>query len=383
MLLRQITLENLLSFRKTTVELRGLNVLIGANAVGKSNLVEAIGLLQAAPTDLSTAIRRLGGVRVVCSLAGPNYSPIAAIECSGICGEALRYRLEFSEEARGFIILKERFGSAHLDVGDGNDVPYFERVAGNVRFGAESSPVPPTQSVFQVYKSPADPTPITRVGRELEAVRIYREFRTTGDSQARVGAGVLSLSPPAWNRFLDDGGDNLALVLLDMDFKGVYNRIRAYLQRFCDRFTDLKVRLDGSIAKTYIEETGLLEPLVSWRLSDGTLKFLCLLAVLFDPDVAPLICIEEPEVGLHPDAIQIIAEALVEASERTQLIVTTHSEALIDALSERPEDVLVAERDFENGTQFRRLDRERLSSWLERYSLGSLWRKGELGGTRW
>src|SRR5271167_4724698 len=110
MLLRQITLENLLSFRKTTVELRGLNVLIGANAVGKSNLVEAIALLQAVPTDLSTAIRRLGGVRVVCSLAGPNYSPISAIECNGIGGEALWYRLEFSEEARGFIILKERFG---------------------------------------------------------------------------------------------------------------------------------------------------------------------------------------------------------------------------------------------------------------------------------
>src|SRR5580693_4427015 len=374
LLFEQITLENLFSFKKTTVQLRGLNVLIGANAVGKSNLVEAIGLLHAAPTDLSTAIRRLGGVRVVCSLAGPNYSPISAIECSGMCGEALRYRLEFSEEARGFVILKERLGGAHLSAGDGNGMPYFERIGGNVRFGAESSPVPLTQSVFQVYKSPADATPITRVGRELESIRIYREFRTTGDSQARVGAGVSS--PPAWNKFLHDGGDNLALVLLDMDFKSVSSRIRAYLQRFCDRFTDLKVRLDGSIAKTYIEETGLLEPLVSWRLSDGTLKFLCLLAVFLDPDVAPLICIEEPEVGLHPDAIQIIAEALVEASERTQLIVTTHSEALIDALSEHPEHVLVAERDFENGTQFKRLNEKQLSSWLERYTLGALWRKG-------
>jgi predicted ATPase len=382
MLLRQITLENLLSFRKTTVELRGLNVLIGANAAGKSNLVEAIGLLQAAPTDLSTAIRRLGGVRVVCSLAGPNYSPIAAVECEGLLGEQLRYRLEFSEEARGFVILEERFGSSpHLGTGEGSDVPYFERVAGNVRFGTESSAVPATQSVFQVYKSPADPTPITRIGRELEAIRIYREFRTTGDSQARVGAGVSS--PPAWNKFLHDGGDNLALVLLDMDFKGVHDRIRSYLQRFCDRFTDLKVRLDGSIAKTYIEETGLLEPLVSWRLSDGTLKFLCLLAVLLDPDIAPLICIEEPEIGLHPEAIQIVAEALVEASGRTQLIVTTHSEAFIDALSERPEDVLVTERDFDNSTQFRRLNREQLSGWLERYTLGTLWRKGEIGGTRW
>ncbi|HEV8042709.1 MAG TPA: AAA family ATPase [Bryobacteraceae bacterium] len=101
------------------------------------------------------------------------------------------------------------------------------------------------------------------------------------------------------------------------------------MHRFCDRFKDVKVRLDGPIAKTYIEETGLLEPLVSLRLSDGTLKFQCLLAVLLDPDIGPLVCIEEPEVGLHPEAIQIVAEALVEASERTQLLVTTHSEALI------------------------------------------------------
>ena len=168
-----------------------------------------------------------------------------------------------------------------------------------------------------------------------------------------------------------------------MDFRGLHDRIRAYLRRFCDRFDNVKVRLDGPIAKTYIEESGLLEPLVSWRLSDGTLKFLCLLAVLLEKELPPLICIEEPEVGLHPEAIQIVASALVEASERTQLIVTTHSEALVDALSDRPEDVLVTERDFENSTQFKRLDRQRLSAWLERYTLGALWRKGEIGGNRW
>jgi predicted ATPase len=182
---------------------------------------------------------------------------------------------------------------------------------------------------------------------------------------------------------LGDGGDNLALVLLDMDFKGVHNEIREYLRRFCERFNDVRVRLDGPFAKTYIEESGLLEPLVSWRLSDGTLKFLCLLAVLLEKEPPPLICIEEPEVGLHPEAVQIVAEALVDASERTQLVVTTHSEALIDALSDRPEDVLVTERDFDNGTQFRRLDKDQLSLWLERYSLGQLWRKGEIGGNRW
>ena len=119
------------------------------------------------------------------------------------------------------------------------------------------------------------------------------------------------------------------------------------------------------------------------RMSDGTLKFLCLLAALFHPEPPPLMCIEEPELGLHPDALQLVAEALVEASESMQLIVTTHSDALIDSLSDRPESVLVCKRDFENSTQFKRLSTEHLRAWLEHYSLGQLWRKGEIGGSRW
>src|ERR1700722_4718770 len=94
MLLRKVKLENLLSFRKTEVELRGLNVLIGANASGKSNLIDAISLLAGAPMDLNTAILRQGGIHVVCSLA--KASPIAAIECCNLTDEQLQYRLEFA-----------------------------------------------------------------------------------------------------------------------------------------------------------------------------------------------------------------------------------------------------------------------------------------------
>jgi predicted ATPase len=384
MLLRQVKLENLLSFRDTTVELRGLNVLIGANASGKSNLIEAIGLLQAAPVDLSAAIRRLGGVHVVCSLA--KESPVAAIQCDWINGESLRYRLEFAEEAQSFVILREILHDRDSDPEKTSAGTYLYRTSGKL-YGPKSrksggrlngSAVATIQSALALSKNPADPTPITRIGQEFGAIKIYRDFRTTANSGARIG---VSTSVPKSS--LEDGGDNLALVLHDMDFKGLREKMQAYLNRFSDRFNDVKVGLDGPFAKTYIEESGLLEPLVSWRLSDGTLKFLCLLAVLLEPNPAPLICIEEPEVGLHPDAIQIVAEALVDASERTQLIVTTHSQALIDALSARPEDVLVTDRDFDGGTRFRRLRKRQLSAWLERYSLGQLWRKGEIGGNRW
>lgn len=375
-LLNQIKLCNILSFTDTTVELRGLNVLIGPNGAGKSNLIEVMGLLHAAPTDLQSAILQLGGIRAVLSLATPEVLPAGKIECDIELRQGLHYAIDLCGVEPGFAILYERLNAP--------DHTYFERKSENVDFasshnGASSTKIPRNQSVLAAYRIPGDITPITEVGRSFEQIRIYREFRTSGPySTARSG-----VSSSSTRDFLHDGGDNLAVVLQDLDFKGVHARIQSYVREFCDRFEDVKFRLNGPIAQTYIQESGLAEPLSAVRLSDGTLKFLCLLAVLLNPDIPPLICMEEPEVGLHPDAIKIVAEALVDASERTQLIVTTHSEALIDALSHRPEDVLVCERDFDNGTQFRRLDRDQLSAWLERYTLGALWRKGELGGTRW
>ena len=118
------------------------------------------------------------------------------------------------------------------------------------------------------------------------------------------------------------------------------------------------------------------------RLSDGTLRYLCLLAILCDPDPPPVICIEEPELGLHPDILPKLADLLIEASQRTQLIVTTHSDILVDAMTDRPEAVVVCEK--HNGcTRMRRLGKDKLAVWLEQYRLGQLWLKGELGGTRW
>jgi len=118
------------------------------------------------------------------------------------------------------------------------------------------------------------------------------------------------------------------------------------------------------------------------RLSDGTLRWLFLLAVLLHPHAPPLVCIEEPELGLHPDIIHPLAELLRDASHRMQLIVTTHSDSLIEEFTDSPENVLVCEKEGAS-TNVKRLDREDLSSWLKDYSLGQLWRKGEIGGNRW
>ncbi|HUE04371.1 MAG TPA: AAA family ATPase [Bryobacteraceae bacterium] len=380
--INQLKLKRILSFNDCTVELGALNVLIGPNAAGKSNLIEVIGLLQAAPKGIEGQILRGGGVRQWLWLGARDPTVAAEVECDlalpgGMQTGPLLYRLEFWGAPEGFEILHEHLMLGGASEADGTT--YFTRNGKGVQFGAHAQglQMSPRESVLARLKVPGDPTPITPVGELFEQIKIFREFRTGPTSQARSGISTSASKDSLW-----DGGDNLALVLHELDFLGAHDRIKEYLKRFCDRFEDVKVSVGEGLARTFLREAGLSEMLSGFRVSDGTLKFLCLLAVLFHPRPAPLICIEEPELGLHPDALRLVAEVLVEASERTQLVVTTHSEALVDALTDRPEAVLVCERDFDNGTQFHRLSSDELDEWLEHYTLGELWRKGEIGGGR-
>ncbi len=144
--------------------------------------------------------------------------------------------------------------------------------------------------------------------------------------------------------------------------------------------SDFDLDVKGGTVQVFFSEGDFSVP--ATRLSDGTLRYLCLLAILCDPEPPPLICIEEPELGLHPDILPKLADLLVQASERTQLIITTHSDLLVDAMTERPEAVVVCEK-HEGKTVMRRLKKAELASWLDKYRLGQLWTKGQIGGTRW
>src|SRR5215510_11296913 len=150
------------------------------------------------------------------------------------------------------------------------------------------------------------------------------------------------------------------------------------LRRFLPRFKRMSTLVQAGTVQFFLHEEGLNNPIPATRLSAGTMRFLAMAASLLMPTPPPLICIEEPELGLHPDALSLVAELLVSASARTQLIVTTHSDALVSALTEHVESVLVCE--YRGGTELMRLDAERLKHWLDRYRLGDVLRMGELGG---
>jgi predicted ATPase len=233
------------------------------------------------------------------------------------------------------------------------------------------------QSILSQRRDPDHYPELTYLASEFEAIKLYRDWDFGRRNAARLPVGV---DLPA--DFLLPDASNLTLVLHDLMQRSVTrNKLLTYLRRFYDAAEFISTTFHGGTAQLSVEESnGGLIP--ATRLSDGTLRYLSLLAILCHPSPPPLICIEEPELGLHPDIVPTIAELLKEASQRTQLIVTTHSEALVSALSDVPESVVVCDSG-PDGTTLRRLNRDDLATWLENYSLGEIWQRGEIGGTRW
>ena len=183
------------------------------------------------------------------------------------------------------------------------------------------------------------------------------------------------------SNFLDEDGANLGLVLNNLACNPrAKARILEALQKLYEGISDIVINIQGGTVQVFLHEGNITVP--ATRLSDGTLRYLELLSILCHPNPPPLVCIEEPELGLHPDILPTLSDLLREASERCQVIVTTHSDVLVDALTDTPESVVVCEK-HEGRTDMWRLDQNQLSDWLKSYSLGDLWRKGELGGNRW
>lgn len=390
MLIKSIQLENLLSFGPdtATLEMKPLSVLIGPNGSGKSNLIEAIGLLQAAPRDLLAPISEGGGVEDWIWRGEPQAS---AAKVEVVVGnpkgpQSLRYRLGIAQRGQRFELKEEQIENEIPDREGGHTNPYifFERVGlrstinyrdgGNRKLRPEE--IDSEQSVLAQRKDPDNYPELTYLGEAFGLIRLYREW-TFG----RYTPPRLPQKADLPNNFLAEDGKNLGLVLnrLKREPKAKA-RILEALQKLYEGISDFDVIIEGGTVQVFFTEGHITVP--ATRLSDGTLRYLSLLSVLCHPAPPPLVCIEEPELGLHPDILPTLSDLLREASERCQIIVTTHSDVLVDALTDTPESVVVCEK-RQGQTTMRRLDQDQLSDWLKSYSLGDLWRKGELGGNRW
>lgn len=376
--LRSIGLKNLLSYGSEGVklDLEPLNVLIGPNAAGKSNLIEAISLLAATPRDLLTPVRRGGGV-LEWLWKGVD-QPRAELDVGlTVRGVDLQYKIAFSALASSFHLVHEE-----LAYKEGGRILYLlkEGMPPLLPAGIKDegpSPISREQSIFAQLKDPVDHPELTESGKLLGQIRLFRGFDTGPNTDLRRPQSL-----DHSDDFLLEDGSNLGLVLNKLKNRPATKRLLVErLKLFYEGIEDVETQIQGGTVQVFIHEQ-CDRPIPAARLSDGTLAYLCLLAILCDPDPPPLVCFEEPETELHPDIIPTLAELLKEASQRTQIIVTTHSDALVSSLNDVPEAIVICERGRE-GTSLRRLEPDKLKEWLERYSLGELWSMGEIGGNRW
>ena len=409
--LRSIRLRNILSFGPDTPELplEPLNVLIGPNASGKSNLIEALSLLAAAPRDLQQPIRegggvhewlwkgveRLGSATMDITLEYPK--PIQhAWQVSETCAVGLDlklfgYRLSFKETTQRFDLQDESVEDEHPPLSNSNAGFYYRYQEGKPVINALTSDfksrskrrinreeLKPDQSILSQRRDPDFYPEVTWVADQFSRMRFYREWN--------FGCLTPTRRPQSTDLpkdFLLEDASNLGVLLSDLlNRPNIRSRILSRVQTFYQEVEDIRIDVTGSQVRIFFHEHSLRHAVPAERLSDGTLRYLCLLAVLCHPNPPPVVCLEEPELGLHPDIIPEVARLLVEASTRTQLFVTTHSDILVDALSHVPEAIIVCEKS-EGATQLRRLDEQELKPWLEKYRLGELWTSGHIGGNRW
>jgi len=384
-LLQDIEPKGILSYGPDTgsILLGPLNVIVGPNGSGKSNLIEVIDLIRNTPGGIQKVIRRGGGASEWLWKGSRN--PAADVATSWLPNRSSQ--ISFHHEIRLAKIEATLWvESESIALYDGAKVDYilyqhFQGTRKVIPIGGNEVHLEPDAALFRdsilsQLRDPHNYPGLYSLSEAYESIRIYREWS--------FGRNTIFRDPQKAderNDRLAEDFSNLGLVLNRLRRNPKAKRaILDHLSDLYDGITDFDVIVEGGTVQVFLTEGDFTIP--ATRLSDGTLRYLCLLAILLDPDPPRLICIEEPELGLHPDIVTKIADLLIDASTRTQLIVTTHSEILIDAMTEHPEAVLVCEK-HEGQTVMHRLNADDLKEWLKKYRLGQLWLRGDIGGTRW
>lgn len=388
--LKNLAARGVLSFGPEGIDLplQKLNVIIGPNGSGKSNFLELLALLKASPNQLSKPMKEMGGVEEW-FWKGANSQAEAVIEATiqqpPRAKMDLRHRLTITRNGPRFEVADEQIEYESPDPKE--EAPYFfydfrrgspilkELDSQGKEEAFDRGLMRLEESILSQVSAPNRYPVLSYLQDAYSRMFLFRNWEFGPNASIRR-----KTEPNADNSFLHDGGGNLDVVL--STFLGQPKMdLKRHLKEIYEGVVDFAVPSGASGTLLYIEENGN-KSIPKTRLSDGTLRYLCLLSVLLHPKPPPLIVIEEPEQGLHPDATLEVARLLVEASQRTQVIVTTHSKLVVDALSGLPESVVVCEMG-ERGTRMNRLKPEKLKPWLEEYSLGDLWMSGEIGGNRW
>jgi len=340
--------------------LTAINIVIGPNGSGKSNFIEVFSFLHFIRAGhLQDYVVKAGGAEKVLHF-GSKVTPKLSLHII-FKNEINQYALELQPtDFDELVPISERVYYWNKSYAH----PYFKSLE---RIGKEAGISKRLQGGIASH-----------VRDHLDRWRLYHFHDTSASSPMKKMADIND------NRYFRPDGSNLAsfLYLLREKHQDCYSLIRRTVQRVAPFFDDFllepqklnpeKIRLEWRHrnSEAYFDAASL---------SDGTLRFIALATLLLQPIAycPSVILVDEPELGLHPYAITLLASLIKQSSKKTQVILSTQSPLLLDHF--QPEDVLVADL-VDGATQFRRLDSASYANWLEEYSLGQLWEKNELGG---
>jgi len=362
MKIETITLRGYKSFAKLDdFKLRNLNVLIGANGAGKSNFIGVFKLLSAlADGNLQTFIQKQGGPDALLHRGRKRTQQIDAeiyFEPNRQYDISNGYRISLTPTADNRLIFSReetwisgQYTTKPISLGTAHD---------EAKLKDDQQPV-------STYVRPA-----------MQSWRQYH-FHDTGDS-----AAVKGLHGSNENLRLKGDAANLApyLAWLHNKYPAEFQHIVDTIKLAAPFFGGFVIRdpLPDKIELEWFEQNDPDTPHKAHVLSDGTLRFICLTTLLMQPvyRLPDTVLIDEPELGLHPYAISLLADMLKQVAETKQVIVSTQSVELLNAFE--PEDVIIVERENDDST-LKRLNKEELQGWLEEYSLGEMWKRNILGG---
>jgi len=404
-MISKITLENFFSFRHpTTIELNpDVNILLGINGSGKSNFLKAIQLVYESIVGNGLEkifLKNWGGFDTVANFNKNGKDDIklsVEFDKNAIKKEGYQfpanpiYEIRICKLGATSYYLKEKLYSKSISV-DEDDFIYMEmdnaqgiistREEGKI--GIQRYPQESKQMVFRatepVLRQISDPEryyPLFTLKRALESLSVYCYFDTTSYSSVRQPSGYGTET-----KLLPDG-QNLMTILnhIKNTHSLHYDKIEESVKKINPYFRDISFAFLGSKLYLILREESLAKSVSIEHISDGTLRYLLLLSVLFNPERGNLVCIDEPETSLHPDMINTISDAIRQASEETQMIITTHSPLLLNSFD--IDDALIFEKNAHNETEVNIKSSDEFDDRIENFLVGQAWLQGLIGGKRW
>jgi len=342
--------------------LRPINVIIGPNGSGKSNFIGVFSFLHAIREGrLHDYVRKAGGAEQLLHF-GSKVTKEIHIHIS-FSNKVNQYKLALEPTSDDSLYPSEE--TAYF-WDKSYDRPYEETLRSRESGQEAGISGPPSKRTVDWVR--------LRLGRW----RFYHVHDTSDSSPLRKTARLND------NTFLRPDGSNLPafLYLLQSKYSTEYGLIRRTVQRVAPFFDDFQLApdpLNEEMIRLAWRHKNSDQYFGASSLSDGSLRFIALATLFLQPQsLRPsIILVDEPELGLHPYAITMLATLVKQSSVETQVILSTQSSLLLDHFE--PEDVLIADR-VHGSTQFSRIESAKLAAWLQDYSLGQIWEKNEFGG---